>query len=261
MKAIVYGIDGSKGKEIDLPDVFDAAIREDLIRRAFLSEQSEEFQPKGSYRWAGLNTSARYEGRKEAYHSLKNRGGSKLPRQMFPKGGIGQVRRIPSAVKGRRAHPPKPEKILIEKMNGKEKEKAFISAVAATTSKELAEARGHKVKGMSLPIIFDDSFESVKKTKEIAGVLGKMIGEDLKRSVKGTKVRGWRMGGKKVPKSALIVTSGDVSLNRSARNIPGVDVSSVDALKVSDLAPGGVPGRLTIWTRKSLEVLAKRTKE
>ena len=257
MKATVYGIDGSKGKEIELPEVFETIVREDLILRAFLSEQSETFQPKGSYIWAGIDTSARYEGRKEAYHSLKNRGGAKLPRQMFPKGGIGNVRKIPSAVKGRRAHPPKVEKVLIERMNNKEKEKAFESAIAATVDKELVENRGHKIKDIALPIVFDDSIENVKKTKDVSNLLEKIIKDDLQRSVDGRKKKKGRTGGHKVPKSALIVTSGDVSLNKSARNIPGIDVLSVDKLKVSDLAPGGVPGRLTVWTKKAIELLEK----
>jgi len=258
MKATVYGIDGSKGKEIELPEVFDTDVREELIRRAFLSEQSMEFQPKGSYMWAGMETSARYRGRKEAYHTLKNRGQSKLPRQMFPKGGIGQVRRIPSAVKGRRAHPPKPEKILIEKINNKEKEKALASAIAATTKKELVKTRGHKINEFQLPLVFDDSIEGLKKTKEVVSIFEKFIGGDLERASNGKKKRKGRVGGNKVPKSALVITSGNVALSKSARNIPGIDVSSVDKLTVSDLAPGGVPGRLTIWSKKAVEMLGKK---
>jgi len=258
MKATVYGIDGSKGKEIELPEVFETDIREELIRRAFLSEQSEEFQPKGSYIWAGMETSARYRGRKEAYHTLKNKGGSKLPRQMFPKGGIGAVRRIPSSVKGRRAHPPKVEKVLIEKINRREKEKALNSAIAASIDKESVEARGHKISGISLPIVFDDSIENVKKTKEIVKIFEKFIGKDIQRSINGKKKRGWRVGGNKVPKSALVVTSGEVSLSKSARNLPGINVLSFDKLTVSDLAPGGVPGRLTIWSKKAIEMIGKK---
>jgi large subunit ribosomal protein L4e len=261
MKAVVYGIDGTKAKEIELPDAFDASVRNELIRRAFLSEQSEEFQPKGAYKWAGMETSARYRGRKEAYHTLKNRGGSKLPRQMFPKGGIGQVRRIPSSVKGRRAHPPKPEKVLVERMNRKEKEKALISAIAATANKDIVEARGHKIKDVAMPIVFEDSLENVKKTSEVVKIFERLIGDDLKRSINGTKKLGFRMGGKKVPRSALVVVSGDVALKKSARNIPGVDVSSIDKLTVSDLAPGGDPGRLTIWTKKALDALGKKKEE
>jgi len=258
MKAVVYGIDGSKVSEIELPEIFDTIVREDLIRRAFLSEQSETFQPKGSYIWAGIDTSARYEGRKEAYHSLKNKGQSKLPREMFPKGGFGRVRKVPSARSGRRAHPPKVEKVLIEKMNNKEKEKAFQSAVAATVQKELVKLRGHKIGEISVPIIFDESLENVKKTKDVAKVLEKLIGQDLKRSINGKKKRKGRVGGNKVPRSALIITSGSITLNKSARNIPGIDVSSVDDLKISDLAPGGVPGRLTIWTKKAIEKIGKK---
>jgi large subunit ribosomal protein L4e len=265
MKATTYGTDGSKEGEIELPEVFNEFVREDLIRRAFLSEQSETFQPKGSDPWAGIDTSARYEGRKEAYHSLKNRGGAKLPREMFPKGGVGRVRKIPSSVKGRRAHPPMVEKVLIERINQKEKEKALMSAIAATANAELVKARGHKFKD-KVPIIISDSVEALKKTKDVAKLFSMIIGDDLKRSVNGKKKRKGRVGGNKVPKSALVIASDNAAILKSARNIPGINVTSVNKLTITDLAPGGVAGRLTIWTKKAIEQLkqgkqGKETKE
>jgi large subunit ribosomal protein L4e len=41
----------------------------------------------------------------------------------------------------------------------------------------------------------------------------------------------------------------------AARNIPGVDVATVNDLNVELLAPGAHPGRLTIWTRGAIEKL------
>ena len=43
------------------------------------------------------------------------------------------------------------------------------------------------------------------------------------------------------------------SVAKSARNLPGVDVSSVSNLNVELLAPGTHPGRLMVWTKSAFE--------
>ena len=76
---------------MDLPSpLFGEAPRDDLIKRAVLSDESKEYQPKGSYRMAGLETSARYVGRKEIFASVKNKGIPHLPHEVLPKGGLGK---------------------------------------------------------------------------------------------------------------------------------------------------------------------------
>src|SRR3989344_841072 len=110
MKADVYSIEGKVVKNIELPSIFKSDSRDDLIKRAVLSEESKIYQPKGSFRLAGLLTSARYRGRKEDFGSVKNKGIPHLPHEVLPGGQLGKVKRVPHAVKGRRAHPPKPQK-------------------------------------------------------------------------------------------------------------------------------------------------------
>lgn len=252
----VYSADGSSVEKIELPKVFAEVVRDELIKRAVLSEESEEFQPKGVFYRAGLQTSARYVGRKEAYHSLKNRGGAMLPRELYPKGRIGRVRVVPWAVKGRRAHPPKVEKVLVERINKREKQKAFRSAIAATAKKEIV-SKKHKFANVTIPIIVDEKCEGMKKTKDVFAFFEKIkISKDVERAINGRKARtGHRYGGTKTPRSILIVSATAVPLLKAARNIPGVTVATVDKLQVRDLAPGGVPGRLTIWTKAALEML------
>jgi hypothetical protein len=87
MKASVYSIEGKVLRQIDLPAVFGTPHREDLVKRAVLSEESMLYQPKGNYKWAGLNTSARYRGRKEDFGAVKNKGIPHLPHEVLPKGG------------------------------------------------------------------------------------------------------------------------------------------------------------------------------
>ncbi len=69
------------------------------------------------------------------------------------------------------------------------------------------------------------------------------------------KLRGRRY---KEPKSVLIVVSNPphAALARAARNFPGVEVVHVNNLSVLHLAPpGGVPGRLTLWSDAALRAM------
>jgi large subunit ribosomal protein L4e len=260
MKADVYSKSGKAEKSVELPACFGEPVRRDLIKRAVLSDESKEYQPKGAYRWAGLETSAKYKGRKEDFGSLKNRGGAKLPREVGAKGTHGKVKMIPSSVKGRRAHPPKPQKILVERMNKKEYAKALNSAIAATASEELAHARGH-VFTAKLPLVLGGA-EGMKKAAEVVAALrGLGLGADLDRAVAKTKrlsgIRHTRSKSRKIPKSVLIVVSGGDIL-KAGRNIPGVDVVDVAALKAKHLAPGTHPGRLSVYTTEALDALKGR---
>lgn len=258
MKADVYTLEGVAGKKITLPRQFGEEVREEIIRRAVLSDESRQYQPQGAYRLAGIETSAKYRGRKGDFGSLKNRGQAMLPREVRPEGLAGKVRRVPSAPKGRRAHPPKPEKIIVERMNKKEYNKALISAIAATAKPELVAARGHAYEGPA-PIVFEDALEGAATTKAVLKALSPLIGPDLRRAKGKRKARRGtrsRKAGTRTPRSALIVVGGGKIL-KSARNICGVDVVSVDRLRVKDLAPGTHAGRLTVYTEAAIRKIGE----
>lgn len=246
MKATIYSVDGKALKQIDLPAVFDSPKRADLVKRAVLSEESMLYQPKGSYRFAGLETSARYRGRKEDFGAVKNKGIPHLPHEVQPKGQLGKVKRVPHAVKGRRAHPPKVQKIIVERINKKEHLRALASALSYTTDRDAVCARAHAEIGVSIPIVLESGFEKLTKAKDVMKVfealnLGPML-EKAKRN--GTR-------------SALVVVS-NAGPRKAAANLPGVDVVSASELKVKDLAPGTHPGRLTLFCEGALPELAKR---
>jgi len=246
MKATVYSIEGKVLRQIDLPPQFEAAGRDDLIKRAVLSEESRLYQPKGNYKFAGLETSARYRGRKEDFGAVKNKGIPHLPHEVLPNGQLGKVKRVPQAVKGRRAHPPKPEKIIVERMNKKEYERALISALAMTADRAAVVSRCHSDIGVSLPIVLEDSFEKLDKTKKVAAVFGAL---KLERFIAKAKSSG--------TKAPLVVVKGGAVL-RAARNLPGVDVVKADDLKVRHLAPGTHAGRLTIFSEAAIGSLGER---
>ncbi len=246
MKGSVYSLEGKVVREIDLPPLFDGDKREDLVKRAVLSEESKEYQVKGNYRYAGMETSARYRGRKEDYGTGKNMGIAHRPHEVLPGGRLGKVKRSPSAVHGRRAHPPKPEKKIVEEINRKEYDRALKSAIAFTADRESVKKRMNSDIGLSLPLVLDNSLEGIKKTKDVLAVLKALNMMPLLEKAK-----------KNGTKSPLIVVSeGDIL--KSASNLPGVDVVKADELKVKHLAPGTHPGRITIFTEKSISSLNER---
>ncbi len=260
MKAQLYSIDGKAAREVQLPSVFSTEVNLGLVSRAAISDQTRRYQPKGNDPRAGMETSARYRGRKEDFGSGKNKGTAIRPREVLPKGRLGKVKRIPSAVKGRRAHPPHVNKVIIEQMNKKEYLAALRCAIAATAHKELVSARGHKLSGgISLPIVLDNSFEAIGKTSQVYKTLFALIPEDLARSCKPRPRVGIRArrGGKIYPKSAIIAVSKDAPVLKAARNIPGVDVVKASDLSVEKLAPGAKAGRLAIYTEAALAEVSK----
>jgi len=258
MKAQLYSLEGKAVREVELPAQFSTDVRPDLIARAAISDQTKHYQPKGNDPRAGMETSARYKGRKEDFGSGKNKGTAIRPREILPKGRLGKVKRIPSAVKGRRAHPPHIEKIIFEQINKKEYKLALLSAIAATGHKDVVTARGHKV-DVKLPIVVDNSFESVSKTAQVYKTLFALIGADLARGTKRKLRIGVRKrkGGKIYPCSAIIAVSKDSPLLKAGRNIPGVDVMKVSDLSVEKLAPGAKAGRLAVYTEAALAEISK----
>lgn len=260
MKAKIYSIDGKALNEVELPQQFSSDVRPDLISRAAISDQTRHYQPKGNDPRAGMETSARYRGRKEDFGSGKNKGTAIRPREVLPKGRLGKVKRIPSAVKGRRAHPPHVNKVIIEKMNKREYRLALISAIAATAQSSAVVLRGHKVPlSLGLPIIFESQFESVSKTKGVHKALSALFDADLKRASERKLRIGIRArkGGKHYPCSAIIVVSKDCPVVKASRNIPGIEIVPVSGLSVEKLAPGAKAGRLAAYTEPALAEIAK----
>ncbi len=257
MKTYVYNLEGEKIREVELPSFFGAEIRPDLINRAVLAVRSERYQPKGKSP-AG-----------DKKHVVESHGkGYDESRVSRTGGGFGIARFVALAVGGRRVRAPKSNKKIIEKINKKEKLKALVSALAAITDPILVQLRGHKVEKIkSVPIILENGFEDIEKTKEVRKVL-EQIGalDDVKRAEELRRVRagkGKRRGRKyKRRKSILIIVSGEKeSIIKAARNLEGVDVVPVNQLSVEHLAPGGHPGRLTIITERALELLNERIKQ
>ncbi|MGC8572207.1 MAG: 50S ribosomal protein L4 [Candidatus Micrarchaeia archaeon] len=257
--ADVFDVNGSVKESISLPESFKERVRNDLIRRAVIAEETLTKQPQGHSLLAGMNTTARYYGAMDEYRAGRHRGIAIRPRQKLGGGRQGDVRRIPSAVKGRRAHPHRIEKTIIEIINAKEYRKAIKSSIAATADIKYVKERN--IYEGKLPIIISNDIESIKNTKDVLKLLKKFgIEKDLEKSKKPELRKGLRRLAKlrHFRKSVLIVVNDDKGIVKAARNIPGVDVCKVDSIRAKLLAPGGVPGRLTIWSKDAIKNLDEK---
>ncbi|MEF8772490.1 50S ribosomal protein L4 [Halodesulfurarchaeum sp.] len=249
MQVPLKDLDGEEVKSVDLPSVFDEPVRSDLVRQAVTAAQANRRQDYGADEFAGMRTSG------ESFGS--GRGMAHVPRSE------GTGVRVPNTVGGRTAHPPKAETDRTRTINDKERQSAVRSAIAATTDPELVADRGHQFDAEELPIVFEDDFEDLEKTQDaLAAFEAVGLGADIQRADEGRTIRagqGKRRGRKyRRPSSVLVVTSSESGLSRAARNLAGVDVATGREVNAEDLAPGGEPGRLTVFTESGLAEVADR---
>jgi large subunit ribosomal protein L4e len=243
----VYSVNGEVSGTIDVPEVFSTEYRPDIIKKAILASNANSRQPYGPNERSGMRHSVSTWG--------KGRGVARVQRLKAGR----KATESPNNVSGRRAHPPRPERIWDQKINKKELRMARYSAIAATGRAASVKERGHWFDDeISFPIVIEDDFQNIASTAQINYVLDSIgIGYDVERAKEGTKIRAGR--GKmrnrryRVPTSILIVVA-DLSapVFLGAKNLPGVDVEDVSNLNASILAPGGDAGRLTIYTASAI---------
>jgi len=246
-----------------LPAQFSEPIRPDLIKRAVESIWSHERQPYSADPRAGKKHSVKLSRRRRDYRGAYGHGISRVPRKILSRNGT-QMHWIadfaPGTVKGRRAHPPVVTKDWRQKINDKERRKAIRSALAATVSKQLVKQHGHVIPEQ-YPFIISNAFEALDKTQAVEDALRRLgLEQELVRSSrKHIRAGKGKSRGRKYRTAAgpLIVVAGDCKLLKAANNIAGVDIREVSRLNASLLAPGAVPGRLTLFTQNAIDKLAK----
>jgi large subunit ribosomal protein L4e len=247
MNTTVHDLDGEETGEFELPEIFETTHRPDIVRRAVLAAQANRKQDYGAEEYAGMRTPA------ESFGS--GRGTAHVPRE----GGRG--RRVPQTVGGRRAHPPKTEKDRSLSINDKERKQAIRSAIAATGDAGLVAERGHQFdEDLDLPVVLTDEFAAIEKTQAVVDVLESLgVHADIERADEttiragqgSTRGRTYRR-----PTSILFVTTDEVAY--AARNLAGADVATARELNAEDLAPGGDPGRLTVYTESAAAEVGQR---
>ncbi|MBP2624414.1 MAG: 50S ribosomal protein L4 [Nitrosopumilaceae archaeon] len=257
MKSVILSMDGNIEKEIELPRIFSLRINHKLIHKAFVNLNSHQFQKQGRHNSAGMDVSA------STLNPPTGHGQSRIARIHSGGGGRqGQAGGVASVRGGRQAHPPKSEKIIYKKLNKKENKYALCLAMAATTSKQYVQNRGHKIDKIKyFPIIISDQIESLTKTSEIKSIITNLnLIDDINR-LKSRKIRtgkpSYRGRKNKRGKSVLIVTKNPKNLFKACGALPGVDVRAVNHLSILDLAPGSQIGRLTMYSKNAIEEIAK----
>ncbi len=262
MKAIVVNTEGNDVGNVNLPDQFDEEYRPDIISRAVLTIESNNRQPFGADPMAGKRAAAKLSRRRRDYKSGYGKGISRVPRKTLSKRGA-QMNWAgafaPGTVKGRKAHPPKAEKDWKKKINKKENRKAIRSALHAVANKMIVAARGYDMP-KTYPVVLDGSFEKLAKTKEVKASFEKLgfAGELLKVAEHHVRAGRGKMRGRRYKrKTGPLIVIGDVCPLRNAAKNLGMDVVVVKNLNAKDLAPGALPGRLTLFTQSALERMQK----
>ena len=262
MKLRILSLAKTEKGTANLPSQFSEPVRHDLIKRAVLAIYANGRQPYGADPTAGKKTHSKISRRRSDYKGSYGKGISRVPRKIMSRSGTqfnwtGAF--SPNTVGGRRAHPPKAEKIWEQKINKKENRKAIRSAMAATLAKALVETRGHKVPS-DYPFIIESKIESIAKTRDLVSALEKLGFEaELGRATISIRAGKGKTRGRKYKKTRgmLIVVSQDCPLKKASNNIIGVEVAEIKNLNAELLAPGTLPGRMTIFTDSAIELLDK----
>ncbi|KAL0226149.1 hypothetical protein P9112_013473 [Eukaryota sp. TZLM1-RC] len=246
--------DEAASEPIALPQVFSAPIRADLVHFVQYNMAKNSRQPYGVSPTAGEEVAAESWGTGRAVARIPRVGGGGTGRS--GQGAFGNMCRG-----GRMFSPTKVWRKWHVCLNVNMKRYALVSAVAATAVPSLVSARGHAIDNVTeVPVVLNNSVESIKKTKEAMAILEKVGAvADIDRVKKS---RGLRAGRGKMRnrrytqrRGPLVIFNEDNGVTRAFRNIPGVELCQVSRLNLLQLAPGGHLGRFVIWTESAFKKL------
>merc|ERR1711970_82400 len=251
----VYGANGTAtGESINLPAVFKAPIRPDVVTQVHTGLNKNNRHPYAVSAIAGEQTSAESWGTGRAVARIPRVRGGGTSRSGAA--AFGNMCRG-----GRMFNPNKTWRRWYRKVNVTQRRYATVSAIAATALPALAMTKGHRVEAVpEFPLVLDDSVESIKKTKDAVTVLRKTNAwadvERVKASRRYRAGRGKMRNRRYVQKRGPLVIYGkDDGITLAFRNIPGVTLLPVDKLNLLKLAPGGHVGRFCIWTASAFNAL------
>jgi len=260
MKIPILDIHGNEKVSIDLPKFFESKIRGDIIAKVL--ETTKRRHPYSPSPVAGKQHVAKGKivHRRHVWRSGYGRGQSRVPRKIFSQKGSQfnwEAAEVPQSRGGMRAHPPKILSMLkIKKINKKEMEIAFASALSATANKKEIIKKYPKIKienMKNIPFIVESEILKLK-TKEIIKSLKEIIGEEnLNYAIRKKNIRsgrGKRRGRKYKSNAGMLLVIG--KNEKFKTNL--FEVIKSDKLNVTHLAEGGL-GRLTIYTENAIRDL------
>ncbi|MEK6917412.1 MAG: 50S ribosomal protein L4 [Nanoarchaeota archaeon] len=258
MKSNILDIEGKKVKEINLPSIFSAPIREDIVVKVL--EAKKRKQPYAPSLTGGKHHSAsgKMRHRRHVWQTHYGKGISRIPRKVMSRRGtqfnwVGAE--VASTRGGRRAHPPKVISMFsINKINKKELRIALISALSATAKAEIVASKYKRLeenKISHLPFIVEGKIASLK-TKELISSVKKILGDDLFEvalKIKTQRAGIGKMRGRRYKSNAglLIIVGNNEELKANV-----FEIKNLNSLSVNDLAKGGL-GRLTLYTEQAIK--------
>jgi len=244
----------ASSKQVELPAVFLAPIRPDIVQFVHTSMNKNKRQAYAVNKDAGMQTAAESWGTGRAV--------ARIPR--VPGGGThraGQAAFGNMCRGGRMFNPTKTWRKWHRKINTNQKRYAVCSALAASALPSLVMARGHKIDEVpECPLVVEDSVEGVDKTLKAMKVLTELGAvADVEKSKASRQVRSGKgkMRNRRYVqrRGPLVVYGEDNGIKKAFRNISGVEVADVTALNLLQLAPGGHLGRFVIFTENALSKL------
>lgn len=251
----IFNLEGVQVDSLEKPRIFSYPVHTFLIRRVVDILQTHRKQRQGRDPMAGKRTSAESLG--------TGYGLARVPRIR----GTYRAAFVTMAVKGRSAHAPTSMRIVYKRVNRKERRLALVSAISSTGIPELVAKRGHVIEGVKhIPLVVVDDIEAINSTRVAKDILKKLgLWGDIVRVRRASKARSGkpRLRGrvKRVGRGPLIVVYEDRGVGLAMRNIPGVDVVELRNLNPEHLAPGGCPGRLTVWSLSAFRKLDEIARE
>ncbi|KAF1823024.1 uncharacterized protein K489DRAFT_338752 [Dissoconium aciculare CBS 342.82] len=257
----IHGADGAAGKDtLTLPNVFKAPIRPDIVQSVHTGMAKNKRQPYSVSEKAGHQTSAESWGTGRAVARIPRVSGGGTHR-------AGQAAFGNMCRSGRMFAPTKVWRKWHQKVNLGQKRFATASAIAASSSAALLLARGHHVATIpEVPLVVSSAAfaeGAIKKTSAAVALLSAVgAGPELEkvrasrklRAGKG-KLRNRRHRQRRGPLVVYDPEKDGKDLVRAFRNIAGVETSSVYALNLLQLAPGGHLGRFVIWSSSAFSAL------
>ncbi|KAL1491437.1 hypothetical protein ABEB36_012036 [Hypothenemus hampei] len=245
-----------KGSTIALPAVFKAPIRPDIVNFVHQQVSMNHRQPYSVSDKAGHQTSAESWGTGRAVARIPRVRGGGTHRS--GQGAFGNMCRG-----GRMFAPTKPWRRWHRRVNVNQRRYALASAVAASGVPALVLSKGHVIEQIpELPLVVSDKVQEFNKTKQAVQFLRRIKAwADIQKVYKSQRFRagkGKMRNRRRIQrKGPLVVYHQDQGLRRAFRNIPGIDLISIDKLNLLKLAPGGHVGRFVIWTQSAFQKLDK----
>merc|ERR1712180_351292 len=242
------------GVTVCLPAVFRAPVRPDIVHFVHSNMAKNSRQPYAVHKHAGHQTSAESWGTGRAVARIPRvRGGGTHRSGQAAFGNMCRGGRMFAPTKTwRRWHRP---------INQKQRRYAVCSALAASAIPSLLMARGHKVDSIpEVPVVCTNAIESLTKTKAAVALLkGLNAYEDVEKCQQSKQIRSGKgkMRNRRyvMRRGPLVVYNEDHGIKQAFRNLPGVELISVDRLNLLKLSPGSHLGRFCIWSEGAFQKL------